>query len=336
MSKIVIRALHEDEFKIWDTIVERSPQGTIFHTLDWLKINAKHTDSQLFLIVGYLGNEPVGAIPIFYRRKNFFKVVSSPLGSTQIPHLGPIFPDYDVHKQNKREFYFSEFQKEFDEFLVQKLKPDRISISTSPNLLDVRPFIWNDYQVIPKYNYCKDITNLDILWNGFKKELRKNIEKAEHEGFVIEQAGLEEIQFISQSISRRFDEQEMEYPASNEYLLDIFNAYYPEHLKIFIAKMNGEPITGIVVTGFRDTLSIWIGATQTTCKGLYPVDLLQWKIIEWGNKNGYKKCEILGANLPSISYFKSRYNFDLEIYFSVNKTQRTYRIVNSLFSYFST
>jgi len=332
MAKITIRALPEDEYRIWDTLVDRSPQGTIFHTLEWLKINAKHTDSQLFLFVGYLGNEPVAAIPIFYRKRNFFKLLSSPLGSTLIPHLGPIFPDYDLHKQYKREFYFREFQKELDEFLIQNLKPDRISISTSPNLLDIRPFIWNDYQVIPKYNYIKDITDLDTLWNGFKKELRKNIEKVEHEGCVIEQAGLPEFQFITQSIYRRFDEQEMEFLASHEYLLDIFNAYYPAHLKIFIAKINGIPITGIVVTLYKNTLSIWIGATQTTSKGLYPVDLLHWKIIEWGNMNGYKKCEILGANIPSISYYKSRYNFDLEIYFSVSKTHTTYRIVDSLLS----
>lgn len=206
MSKITIRALNEDEFKIWDAIVDRSPQGTIFHTLEWLKIIAKHTSSQLYLVVGYLGNEPVAAIPFFYRKRSLFKIVSSPMGSTLIPHLGPIFPDYDVHKQYKREFHFREFQKELDEFLIQKLNPDSISIITSPNLLDVRPLIWNDYQVIPKYNYIKNITNLDTVWNGFKKELRKNIEKVEHEGYVVEQAGLEGYQVITKSISQRFDE----------------------------------------------------------------------------------------------------------------------------------
>lgn len=334
MSKISIKTLNEDEYKIWDAIVERSPQGTIFHTLKWLKINAKHTNSQLFLIVGYVGNEPIAAIPFFYRTQSIFKILSSPIGSTLIPHLGPIFPDYDVHKQYKREYYFREFQKELDGFLIQNLKPQSISIHTSPNLLDVRPLIWNDYQVIPKYNYIKDITNLDIIWNGFKKELRKNIEKVEQEGCVLEQAGLEGYQYIVKSISQRFDEQEMEFSASDEYLLDIFHAYYPDNLQIFIAKINGEPISGIVVTRFKNTISLWIGATQTSMKGIYPVDFLQWKIIAWGNMNGYEKCQILGANIPSISYFKSRYNFDLEIYYSVKKTLGLYRILNALLSYF--
>jgi len=99
----------------------------------------------------------------------------------------------------------------------------------------------------------------------------------------------------------------------------LFNAFYPENLKVFIARLNGKPITGIIVTAYRDKLSIWVGATQVDLKGIYPVDLIQWKIIEWGNKNGYRYCEILGANMPSISYFKSRYNFDLELYFDIKR-----------------
>lgn len=334
MSKITIQELNEDDFKKWDAIVDRSPQGTIFHSFKWLKIIEKHTSSQLYLVAGYSGNEPIAAIPFFYRKRGFFNIVSSPMGTTLIPHLGPVFPDYTLHKQYKREFYFREFQKELDGFLIQNLKPDSISIITSPNLLDVRPFIWNDYQVIPKYNYIKDITNLDTVWNGFKKELRKNIEKVKNEGYIVEQAGLEGYEFIAQSISHRFDEQEMEFSVSNEYLLDIFNAFYPDNLQIFIVKIAGKPISGIVVIRFRDTFSLWIGATQAGIKGIYPVDFLQWKIIEWGKMNGYQKCEISGANVPSISYFKSRYNFDLEIYYSVKKNLGIYRNLNPMLSYF--
>jgi len=330
ISEIKITTLADDEYGIWDDIVQRSPQATVFHQLNWLKIIEKHTQSKLYLFVGSLGNQTIAAIPFFYRKQGIFKTLSSPLGGSMVQNLGPIFPDYESLKQNKREFYFREFCKELNEFLVKKIKPNFISITTSPNLLDARPFIWTGYEVNPKYNYVQNITNLDIIWHGFKKQLRKNIEKAEHEGFIIDQVGLEGYQFIIESLSQRLHQQEIGFPASKEYLLDIFNAYYPGNLEIFIAKINGVPMTGIVVTKFRNTLSIWIGATQTELKGIYPVDLLQWKIIEWGNKNGYEKCEILGANIPSISYFKSRYNFDLEIYYSVQKLRGIYRIINIL------
>ncbi|HOV81917.1 MAG TPA: GNAT family N-acetyltransferase [Methanothrix sp.] len=330
MSKIEVRPLKEDEYGLWNDIVERSPHATVTHELDWLKIIEKHSGSKLYLFTGNLGNEIVAAIPFFYRRKHFIRTLSSPIGGAMIQNLGPIIPDYDTLKQDKREFYFREFQKELDECIKKELKPNIISIVTPPNLLDARPYVWNNYQVVPRYNYIKNIENLDEVQEGLKKQLRKNIKNAEKAGLIVEEGGSEEYNFIINSVSNRLDEQDIDFSTSKEYLLDIYNRYYPENLKVFIARLNGELITGIIVTAYRDKLSIWVGATQVDLKGIYPVDLIQWKIIEWGNKNGYKFCEILGANMPSISYFKSRYNFDLEIYFSINRADmRTSGMIKS-------
>ncbi len=330
MAEIKIKLLNNEEYGIWDEIVEKSPQATVVHKLDWLQTIEKHTHSKLYLFVGYLGNQIVAAIPFFYRKSFFIKSISSPPGSEMIQNLGPIIPGYDIIKQDKREFYFREFQKELDRYITKIIKPDSISIITAPNLIDSRPYIWNDYIVTPKYNYVKNIENLDIVWRDFKKQLRKNIEGAKYAGIVIEEGNLKDYNFIIDSLSKRLDEQELIFPSKKEYLIDIFNKFYPDNIKIFVAKNSYKPITGIIVLAYKDRLSIWIGATQTEIKGVYPVDLLQWNIIEWGNKHGYRFCEILGANIPSISYFKSRYNFELEIYYSVQKSRGVLRILNAI------
>ena len=121
--------------------------------------------------------------------------------------------------------------------------------------------------------------------------------------------------FIIQSLSMRLEEQESKLPVSNEYMLDLYHTFYPNNLNVFISKYEGKEVGGIIFTTHKDKISIWVGATRANLKGLYPIDFLQWKIIEWGHKNGFKYCEILGANMPSISYFKSRYNFDLDLYY---------------------
>lgn len=319
MSDIEIRAL-ESEQGLWDEVVERSPQATITHNYDWLKNIEKHTDSKLFLLAGYLGNEIVAAIPFFYREEFLVKALSSPIDTAMIQNLGPVFPYYDTLKQDKKEFYFREFQKGLDRYIDERIKPNKISIVTSPNLLDARPYVWNGYRVTPKYNFVKDIEDLEEVWNGFKKQLRKNIEKAEKAGLTVDEGGLEGYTLIIRLLSERYGDQDIEFRTSKEYLLDLYRRFFPDNLRVFIVKFNGEPVTGIIVTTYRDRLSIWVGATQTDLKGLYPVDLLQWEIMKWGNRQGYKYCEILGANVPSISYFKSRYNFDLEIYFDARRT----------------
>jgi len=109
------------------------------------------------------------------------------------------------------------------------------------------------------------------------------------------------------------------------------HSFYPNNLNVFISKYEGKQVGRIIFTTYKDKISIWVGATRANLKGLYPVDFLQWKIIEWGHKNGFKYCEILGANMPSISYFKSRYNFDLDLYYSVKKSSIKYKIITKAY-----
>lgn len=331
MSDIEVRELKKDEYRIWDDLVGNSPHGTIFHKLDWLKIAERHTNSKLYLFTGYLGNEIIAGVPFFYHRSFFFKTLSSPVGSAMIQNLGPIIPNYDNLKQDKREFYFREFQKELDKYIYSKIKPHVVNITTSPNLIDVRPYIWCNYQVLPKYNYIKNIEDIGLVWNGFKKQLRKNIVNAEKNGVEIEEGDLNSYNFIIQSLSMRLEEQESKLPVSNEYMLDLYHTFYPNNLNVFISKYEGKQVGGIIFTTYKDKISIWVGATRANLKGLYPVDLLQWKIIEWGNENGFKYCEILGANMPSISYFKSRYNFNLNIYYSARKSNTKFKVLTNVY-----
>lgn len=318
MAEIHIRLLEKDEHELWDELVDISPQGTLFHKLDWLKTVEKHTNSKLYLFIGYRGNEIMSAIPFFYHRKFIFKRLSSPIDSAMIQNLGPIFPYYDKLKQNKKEFYFREFQKELHNYIYTKINPQKLTIVTSPNLIDVRPYIWLDYQVIPKYNYKKNVEDLDSVWKAFKNELRKNIRKTEKRGVEVIEGDLTIYKQIIQSLSKRLKEQELNLPVSERYMVDLYRLY-PTNLKIMTAEYEGEQASGIIFFTYKDRVTIWAGATRSSLKGLYPVDLLQWRIIEFANRNGFKYCEILGANMPTISYFKSRYNFDLDIYYYVKK-----------------
>ncbi len=326
MSEMEIKTINHDDQKAWDALVRRAPHATAVHQLDWLHIIEHHTKSKLFLFAGYSGNQIVAAVPFFAKKKKFY----SPIGNAMIQNLGPIFPDYDRFKPDKREYNFSEFQKKLDDYIIDNFNPDFTLIITTPKLLDARPYIWSNYTVSPRYNYIKNIENLDDVWEGFKYKLRKNIEGAEKAGISIEEGSLEEYKFIINLTSKRYRDQNLEFPTSYEYFLDIYRRFYPENIKVFIAKDHGEPITGVIVITFKDRISFWCGATKTDLKGVYPVDLLLWKVIEWGSKNGYKFCEHLGANVPSISFFKSRYNFDLEIYFEAKKVRGFYRVLNEM------
>jgi hypothetical protein len=201
-------------------------------------------------------------------------------------------PDYNLLKQNKREFYLNEFIQELDRFLLEHYRPNIITLITPLELLDARPFCWSRYHVTPRYSYVKDIGNLDAIWTDFKKTLRKNIKDAEKAGVTIEGGGKEDLDFILTSVSKRISDDNDSLSGSLQYMEELYSAFTPENMQVFIARYQDERVSGIVTTTYKDKLTIWIGATQADIKGIYPVDLLQWKIIEWAHEKGFAAARL--------------------------------------------
>lgn len=304
----------------WDRLVESSPHGTIFHTWKWLKITEKHTKSKLYPIIGYKGTTPIGIFPLFYQKKFLVKTVFSPPPHTGIPHLGPALVDYDKLKQDKKESVFIEFQKQVDEFIYSKIKPNYVFISSSPGLIDSRPFKWTGYQVEPVYDYLVDLgKGMDYVWKEFKKPLRDDIKKAEKSGVCMEEGSKEELCFVYDSSVRRYQEQSKMINLPLEYLLDLYDSFYPRNLRIFVARYHEELVGGIIATCYRDKISFWIGAAKPNLRNISPNDLVQWEAMKWASEQGFRYYEEIGAGVERLCRYKSKYNPDLSVYFSVRK-----------------
>jgi len=332
MSKIDIRQVSDDEFPLWDAAVEASPHASLFHTTPWLRIVEACSGSKLHLYAGYIGNELVGIVPFFERTRMGFRGMHSPIGSFMISNLGPLMPQYENLKQEKREYIYREFIQEMDATISKTIRADIVTIITPSDIVDARPLLWNGYEVKPMYCYRADISDIQMRWDGLKRELRKNIKDAEKKGVSVVEGGQEEYWFVIHSVANRLGAQKEDYDVPQEYWEALYRAFAPDRLKVFVARRGEELLSGIIALAYRDTVSIWVGASQVEMRGLYPVDLLQWKIVEWAHEHGFSHCEIHGANIPSISYFKARYNFDLAIYFAARKERSLRKIGRGLFN----
>ena len=317
---IELRIAEDNEQDNWDAIVEAAQQGTIFHTYKWLKIVEKHTKSKLYPIIGMKGTTIIGIYPIFYLKNFLFKSVFSPPPWVSVPYLGPVIADYDKLKQDKKESIFIEFQRKVDEFIKSELESNYILISTSPGLLDARPFKWTGYHVEPIYNYIIDLNKGDdYAWQQFKKNLRQNINRAIREGICIEEGSKEGLEWILNAFARRYKEQGKVASISKEYILDLYNAFYPQNLKIFVAKYNGEVVSGMVDIYYKDKVVSWLGNMKANVEGASPNELLQWEAIKSAIDHGLKYYEEMGANTERLCHYKSKYNPDLLICFSAKK-----------------
>ena len=329
--KIEVQIAGNEELKNWDTLVEASPYGTIFHTLNWLRIVKKRTNSKLFPLIGVKGEEVVGVFPIFYKKKGLLKMVFSPPPKTGIPYLGPVLIGYDKLKQEKKESLIMDFYTKIDKFIHNNFKPNYIYFKFPPGLIDCRPFKWLGYQANPVYSYLLDISvGLPDLESNFSIQARKNIKKAKKDGLSVDLGSKEELLVLYNMLYDRYEEQERKIPISNDYLLDIFNKFFPNNLKVFIIRYRDDIVGGGAKLCYKGRIIDWIGQPKTTMRTAN--DFLHWSVMKWGVEHKLNYYEIIGANTHSICQFKSKFNPSLEIYFEIKKSTITGIVAEKLYT----
>lgn len=318
---IELKIAGESDSDEWDRLVERSPHGTIFHTWKWLKIAEKHTNSKLYPIIGYKGTTPIGVFPLFYQRKTLLRMVFSPPPHAALLYLGPALVDYDKLKQSKRETTFVEFQTQVDEFITDKLRANYSSISLPPTLCDPRPFQWEGYAIVPAYSYVTDLSKgPDYLWQQLDKKSRENINRGIKREISVKEGHKEELEIIYNLLVGRYAEQDKIVNVPKNYLFEVYDSFR-DKMKIFVAKYEGEIVTGLIDIYYKDKIVSWVGNPRPRIKiSPSPNDLLCWEAMKYACKCGFKSYETIGAaGDERLHSYYSKCNPDLLVRYSAKR-----------------
>jgi len=316
--KIIIGT--DEHRRLWDETVTSTSHGTLFHMWKWLKIVEAHTSTRLYPLMAFKGTELVALYPVFIQKKGFVSVAFSPPSHSYLLYLGPVIAQYDSMKQDKKESIYLHLQEEINRYLFSVLGCKYFRVRSSPGIYDSRPLMWTGFIVEPQYTYRINLSlGVDQIWNRFDRKLRVDLNKAKKEQVDVKQGGLEDLLFIADSLSRRFREQGFTPKNYVAYLTDLYHAFHPENLKIFVAYHNGERIGGMVSLCFKRIMYLWIGISKSDNPGLSPNDLVQWEAIQWACHNGFDFYEEMDGGVRRLRGFKAKYNPDLEIWYSAVK-----------------
>jgi len=316
---IEIKVAEASDFEEWNEIVEESNHGTIFHRFEWLQIVEKHTKSKLYPLIAYDKERIVGIFPIFLQRRGGLKLVFSPPPKCDIPYLGPILRDYEGIKQVQKAELFNGFIEQIDSFIFKEIKPHYLQFVLHPYLLDSRPFKWKGYEVIPEHTYVLNLNKgVDLLWTGLQKRLRTEISKANRAGLVVKNGTKEDLFEIYNSSVERFREQNINYPLSKEHFIDL-NNMFPKNMEVFTISENDKIIGGIIALNYKKVSMLWLGRYKVDHPGISVNDYLQWECIKWLCENDFELFDMLGANIPRLSHYKTKYNPDLQMFLRIKK-----------------
>ena len=315
----------------WNEIIQNSTNGTIFHTWDWLKVAEKHSGSKLLPLVFFDDDKPFGAIPLFFMKKMGLRFIFSPPPGTGIT-LGPVLIDKG-YKRREFEMAYLDFEDSFDR-LLKKIKPNYLSIITSPGLLDMRPFLWNKFEVAPSYTYKIDLNRgKENIWRDLSQSLKTNIKTGQKQGItIIERNDLQSIEQVYASLKHRYAQQDRNIPMKMDYLKDLVSEFGQPAIKTYLAIYNGEIVGSDMCLTDKDTTVSWMGGCRSESNKIKANEFLRWHEIEEAIQNGSRWFEIEGANTVQLCDSKSRFNPHISIYFVLKRTDLIGRLAEKVYT----
>lgn len=319
-----------DSAESWDDYAARSPHSTPFHQWAGLRLLAEFSDATLHPLVGYKGEQPIGIMPVFEDQRGPLTFVESPPKGAEVYYLGPALTNVDQLKQRKYERRNREFIERCLEWIDEEITPDHSHIRTVDRYTDHRPFKASGYEVSPYYTYVVDLTtNWDDLIMEFSRDARSNVQKTDETIYEMTVGGLVEAKEIIRRVDERHEAQGLDYHITDEYIEWLFSKFPDGQVTPYVCLTDDGIAGGIVTLEYGDTIYRWQGGTKADVD--FPVnDLLDAHIMQDAMDRGLERYDLVGANTPRLSRYKSKFGAELRSYHGARKRSRRGRLLSTV------
>jgi len=318
---------------VWDSFVEKSPTGLLFHKWDFLNSIAKFTGYTLERYGIYDGNTLIALFPIFSRSLFGFKTLFSPPPQAGVPYLGFIMDsDYNSLKQDKKETRMSIIVDMLNKIVKDK-NFNYISISLIPNFLDIRPFRWEYYETNMLYTYSIDLSQpCNEIFSGFKNTIRRQLKKAMSYNLFLEKS--DNVSLFYSMETKRYNEQGLNFPLISQKYLENLLSLYPENFLLYYLYDDKENMKGAILTHeYNNQFLLLKGATKTEVN-VGGNEFMIWELIKKAKRENYKYFDLVGANNKNLCTFKSQFNPSLDFTYSIKKQDRLGSLAETLYKQF--
>lgn len=157
--------------------------NSIFETDLWLDCVAENSWEKIEIL--NKNGDIDAAFPIFKSKRYGFKIVQTP-ALTQT--LGIYIKDTGAKLTKKLE----REKKLINQIIDQLPKNVNFDLNLDINNEYILPFIWRGFKVEPRFSYqLENLENLDVVWSGFKENIKTDIRKAQKKVEIRKDMGID-------------------------------------------------------------------------------------------------------------------------------------------------
>jgi len=270
------------EAEKWDKFIEKSYNGTIFHTRRFLSYHPEERFVDKSLILKENGRW-LGVIPAAERGKTISSHPGASYGGIVLAEPFSINKTYTVVHSLLSYLRDKKFKK------IEMVLPPVIYHSTPCNYLDF--VLMKENFSYKKRELSGYIPLISKPFNLFKREARTATRKAEREGLIVKEGGsLEEFyKILEKNLKMRHNVK----PTHTLAELIKLKELLPKKVKFFSSIYKKEQIAGtlLFLANRRVILAFYISHKEEF-QHLRPVNILFYHVIKWAYKKHYKFLDL--------------------------------------------
>ncbi|WP_440991931.1 lipid II:glycine glycyltransferase FemX [Haloarchaeobius baliensis] len=319
----------------WNELVETAPQGTPFHLFESLEVFARDSGTALHPLLVKKGQEPIGLFPVFDRRVGPVRVAFSPPPDLKIEYMGPVLVERQQLKPRRREKRLARLVETSLDWVDDEIDPRFVHARTGARFDDPRPFVWRDWQVVPRHTYVIDLTrDLDDLFMAFSSDARSNVRRAEEYDVVVREGDRDDIEPIIDIVRRRHAEQDVAFPLRASTVTALYDTLPEGVVRPYVCELDGSFVGGQLSLELDDDHIVWTGTSERDIP-VDPNDLMDWHAIQEAAGRGVERYDFLGANNERITGYKAKFAPDLERYYRLERSTLPTRAAASMYQLLS-
>jgi len=324
-DNIELVELSHNNYGEWDTFISRISIYSLFNSSLWCETLSKVTKKEYRIIGVYKDKVLVGGCCLFIRRTPEGTAVVHPLLT---PYTGLFIEPRESAYSYKVENEYSQIINCIIDYLESNF--DYAVLINSPQIIDIRPFIWRGW--IPSVRYTYHRKKDDIF--PLSKDIERRAAYAKDNGVFIEQGN--DVKKFYQLLSKTFQRQKTVFPLNESQFAELFNELYSKSaVKMLLARTKeNEIISGTLLLVDQDRIFYWVAASESNLLDTGGNQLLIKEIIEKIVPE-YSFIDFVGADIESIAAYKSTFGARLISHYQVSKAvslrAKTVRLIKDLF-----
>ncbi len=313
----------------WDCFASASLGGTPFSTSQWMK-SAEHITGAQRIQLGLFKNSTLCAgLAAIVKKIGPFTQLGTP---ELCPHTGILLGRSPEGKSpTKREADWQNACNHFIQYLNNRY--DHVRITHTPVLTDLRPFSWAGWKLNLRYTYHLEMENQteSDLWERVERRTRTAIRKAEKLGYIFQETS--DIELLFDQYCKIYKDRPM--PVNFSLVQHHVRSVYESGLiRIFSVQAPNSETAAIVAFVENDHESYaWVAGADPSHNNSGAASLLYWKYLSQCSQNRF---DFVGANLPSIAFFKRGMGGNLVPYYTTehfcNRLLRNVDKIRGLFA----